>query len=367
MAMTDVTSTEGRTGPAFEWRGLGLDVARHFFGVEDIEFIIDLMAGMGLNMLHLHLSDDQGWRIEIPGWPELTERSADNAVDGDPGGYYTLADWSRITDHARRHGITVIPEIDLPGHTNAALHAIPGLNPDGRATEPYTGIEVGFSTLSTEAPQTDRFIEEILTRMAGIGAGWVHIGGDESRATPHDQYRDLVRRAVDVVHRAGARVIAWQEAADLLKPGDVVQVWDRSIGYQGVLDAAARGVRVLQSPGNRAYLDMKYDPSTPIGLSWAGTFEVREALEWDPLDTVPGLAPSAVIGVEACLWTETLRTRDDLTYMLLPRLAAFAEVARHGSGIGRWEQFRGRLPALARGWSERGLAWHRSQGVDWQD
>ncbi|MDN6021812.1 MAG: family 20 glycosylhydrolase, partial [Acidipropionibacterium jensenii] len=150
------------SGPAFGWRGLGLDVSRHFFGVDDVELVIDLMAEMDLNVLHLHLSDDQGWRIEIPGWPELTERSSGSAVGGDPGGYYTLADWSRICEYAGRHGITVVPESDLPGHTTAALHALPGLNPDGRTPDLHTGIEVGIYTLSPDAPLTDRYIDEVL-------------------------------------------------------------------------------------------------------------------------------------------------------------------------------------------------------------
>ncbi|VEI02237.1 Beta-N-acetylhexosaminidase [Acidipropionibacterium jensenii] len=355
------------SGPAFGWRGLGLDVSRHFFGVDDVELVIDLMAEMDLNVLHLHLSDDQGWRIEIPGWPELTERSSGSAVGGDPGGYYTLADWSRICEYAGRHGITVVPESDLPGHTTAALHALPGLNPDGRTPDLHTGIEVGFSTLSTDAPLTDRYIDEVLTQLAGLGSGWVHIGGDESKVTPHDQYRALVRRAVDAVHRAGSRVVAWQEAADLLDPGDVIQVWDRGIGWQGVLDAASRGVGVLLSPGDRAYLDMKYDPDTALGLTWAGTIELRDALEWDPRQYIPGLDPAAVVGVEAFLWSETLRTRDDLSYMLLPRLAAFSQVATRGSGIGQWQEFRSAVGRQAQGWAERGLRWHRSAGVDWPD
>lgn len=355
------------TEPAYQWRGLGLDVTRHFFGVDDVKLVIDLMAEQQLNVLHLHLSDDQGWRIEIPGWPELTGRSSGTAVDGDPGGYYTLADWAEISSYADRHGIAVIPESDLPGHTNAARHAVPGLNPDGRTPDPYTGIEVGFSTLSTAAALTERYIEQIVTQLAALGRGWVHIGGDESKATPHDQYRILVQQAVDAAHRAGARVMAWQEAADLLAAGDVVQVWDKAIGYQGVLDAAARGVRVVLSPGDHAYLDMKYDPDCRLGLSWAGTIELRDALEWDPRQIIPGLDPAAVIGVEAFLWTETLRTRDDLSYMLLPRLAAFGEVARDGSGVGRWQEFAPQVADQARGWTERGLRWHRSPGVDWLD
>lgn len=353
-------------GRAFGWRGLGLDVARHFFTVEDLEVVLDVMASLDLDVLHLHLTDDQGWRIDVPRWPELVRASSSGAVGGDAGGHYTRADWERMVALARGRGILVVPEVDIPGHTNAALHAVPGLTPDGTTPPAYEGVAVGFSTLSTAAPDTQRFLDDVLTHAAALGGGWVHVGGDESHVTPHDEYLALVRSAVDVVHRAGSRVVAWQEAAEVLGPGDVVQVWDERQDLSAVRAAASRGVGVLLSPASRTYLDMKYDEDFPLGLTWAGTSELRDCLEWDPYAVVPGLDPAAVVGVEACLWTETVRTRDELTTMLLPRLAAVADVAARGSGVGRWEEFRARVAPLGRGWTGEGLVWHRSPGVDWQ-
>ncbi len=174
-----------------------------------------------------------------------------------------------------------------------------------------------------------------------------------------------MRRAVDIVHDAGARVVAWQQAADVLQPGDIVQVWDQRVDLSPVRNAALRGVRVLLSPATRVYLDMKCHPGSPLGVDWAGTVNLRDAFEWDPLAAVPGLPEGTVVGVEAALWTETVRSRDDLTTLLLPRLAAVADVAAFGSGIGRWDDFRRRVAERSRDWEARGLAWRRCPDVSW--
>jgi hexosaminidase len=139
-----------RDVPRFPWRGAMLDVARHFFGVEDIKRFIDRIAYYKMNRLHLHLTDDQGWRIAITAWPELTARGGSSAVAGDPGGYLTQAEYAEIVAFAQQRHIVIVPEIDMPGHTNAALASIPDLNCDGVAPPLYTGIEVGFSSLCVE-------------------------------------------------------------------------------------------------------------------------------------------------------------------------------------------------------------------------
>lgn len=357
--------TGAGTGFAWGWRGLSLDVARHWFGVRGIETVLEVMEPLDLNVLHLHLTDDQAWRIEVPGWPELTERSSSGAVGGDTGGYLRIADWEHLREVARARGIALVPEIDVPGHTNAALHAVADLNPDGVAKPAYEGVEVGFSTLTTRAPATGRFLTEVLTRATALGEGTVHIGGDESLSTSHEDYREIVGSAVDTVHRAGGRVVAWQEAADLLGPGDLVQVWDERQDFSRIVEASRRGVGVILSPASRTYLDAKYSDDFPLGLTWAGTSELRDCLEWDPLEVVPGLGPSAVAGVEAAIWSETTRTLEELTTLLLPRLAAVADVASRGSGVGRWEEFGVRVAQSAREWDRKGLAWYRSPGVDW--
>lgn len=349
--------------PVYEWRGLSLDVVRHFFGVDDVVRVMDIAESVGLNRLHLHLSDDQGWRLDIPGWPELVERSSGYGVGGGCGGYYTREDWERLRRAAGERGITLIPEVDLPGHSNAALHAVPGLNVDGITPPAYHGIEVGFSSLRMAAPDTERFIRDVYRYLAEISDGYVHIGGDESHATEPAEYDELVALITDTVRGTGATIIAWQEAANHLGAGDLVQVWDPRLNAEPVVAAAERGAKVILSPASRVYLDMKYGEDSERGLVWMGHTELADTAALVPEEAIEGLDPRSIVGVEAALWTETLETFEHLSYMLLPRLAAVGEIGQRGRID--WPDFAGRLPQVARTWQERGWPYHRSPGVEW--
>ncbi|HSO69856.1 MAG TPA: family 20 glycosylhydrolase [Arachnia sp.] len=360
MPVEETAASQG----GFAWRGLSLDVVRHFFTVEDVIRVMDIAQSVGLNRMHLHLSDDQGWRLDIPGWPELVERSSGSGVGGGPGGFYSRADWDRLKDAAGRRGLVLIPEIDLPGHSNAALHAVPGLNPDGATPPEYHGIEVGFSSLRLAAPDTQRFIRDVYAHLVDISEGLVHIGGDESHATDAAEYGELLDMIVAAVHDAGGTVIAWQEAAAHLHEGDYVQVWDPRLATAPVVAAAKRGVKVILSPASRVDLDMKYAESHDLGLTWMGTTELDRTARLDPAALIEGLDPAAIAGIEAALWTETLATFEEVSYMLLPRLAAVGEIA--GTGRLDWESFADRLPAMAEVWRERGWPWHRSPGIAWR-
>lgn len=354
--------TPGQQG--YAWRGLSLDVVRHFFPVDDVIRVMDIAESVGLNRMHLHLSDDQGWRLDIPGWPALVERSSGSGVGGGPGGYYTRSDWDRLRGAAAERGLVLIPEIDLPGHSNAALHAVEGLNPDGARPAEYHGIEVGFSSLRLAAPDTERFIREVYRYLVEISDGLVHVGGDESHATDAAEYGQLLDLIVAAVRDAGGTVIAWQEAAAHLREGEYVQVWDPRLATAPVVAAAERGVKVILSPASSVYLDMKYDESHDLGLSWMGTTELVRTAALDPHALIEGLDPAAIAGIEATLWTETLETFDQVSYMLLPRLAAVGEIAR--TGALDWPSFAARLPALAEDWRQRGWQYHRSPGVGWR-
>ncbi len=366
--------------PRFTWRGLCLDVARHFFDVDAIRDVVDVMASYKLNVLHLHLTDDQGWRIDVPSRPELADVSGKTAVDGDPGGFYTAQDWARLVAYAESRHITVIPEIDMPGHVNAALHAVGDLTPTGRPAREYTGIDVGFSRLHADVPGTRPFLHDVLGDVAAMTPGpWVHIGGDEVLTMEADEYRALVRMAVEELAAAGKTVVGWQEIAGALDAagapgtpaleealaGAVVQYWDEREGAAEVTRAAELGARVVLSPATRVYLDMKYDDATPVGLEWAGHVEVRDSYEWEPLEVLPGVPADRVLGVEAALWTETVRTSEDLFLLLLPRLAAVAEVAWSPAERRGWEGFEARLPRQTRRWDEAGYTWYRSPQVRW--
>ncbi len=353
--------------PVHAWRGLSVDVARHFFGPEDLRVVVGLMSGYKLNVLHLHLSDDQGWRLQIPSRPGLTERSGSTAVDGDPGGYFTTEEFEALVAYAAVRGVRVVPEIDVPGHVNAALHAYGELTPSGEPTEEYTGIDVGFSRLHADLPATEPFLRDVFGDVAAVTPGeYVHIGGDEVPTMDPGEYARLVAMASDAVRAAGKQVVGWQEIATTpVEPGTVVQFWDPRMDPAPLVAAAKAGARLLMSPGSRAYLDMKYDASTPLGLEWAGHIELRDAYEWEPTALVPGLPEGSVIGVEATVWTETLRGLDDLMTMLLPRLAAVAEVAWTPRERRDWDDFAARVAAHGAYWDAEGLAWYPSPQVDW--
>ncbi len=353
--------------PRFAWRGLSVDVARHFFGPAVLRQVIDVMAQLKLTVLHLHLTDDQGWRLEVPSRPLLTERSGSTAVDGDPGGWYSVADFAELTDYARERGVVLVPEIDLPGHVNAALHAYGELTPSGRPAQEFTGIDVGFSRLDAALASTAPFLQDVLADVAAMTDGpYVHLGGDEVLTMDAAEHRALVGLAATQVRAAGKTVVGWQEVAGAeLGPGAVLQFWDEREDTARVVAAVQAGAGLLLSPARRVYLDMKYDPSTPLGLEWAGTTELRDAYSWDPLAVIPEVPAESVVGIEATVWTETLRTADDLFSMLLPRLAAVAEVAWSAPERLDWDGFAERVPALARRWNVAGVAWHRAADVEW--
>jgi len=348
--------------PRFAWRGLMLDVARHFFDVATIKHVIDLMAAYKLNVLHLHLTDDQGWRIEIDSWPKLTSVGGQTQVGGGQGGYYSKADYAEIVSYAAERFITVVPEVDVPGHTNAALFAYPELTRDGRPVEAFIGIDVGFSSLLPDRPVTERFLVDVFGELAEMTPGpYLHIGGDEALTLSREQYVSAVARIAHIAAKTGKRVIGWQEtAAAPLPPESIVQYWNPNDSADSVAAAAAAGNKVIMSPAQHAYLDMKYDATSPIGLDWAGHIELPDAYGWDPASVIDGIAEQHVVGVEAALWTETVQTRADLEYMLLPRLAAIAEVAWTAPAEREWADFRARVSRHASDWAGRGLNFHRS-------
>ena len=353
--------------PRFAWRGAMLDVARHFFTVDEVKRFLDLIALYKLNVLHLHLTDDQGWRIAIGSRPRLTALGGSTQVGGGPGGHYTEAQYAEIVEHARDRHVTVVPEIDLPGHTNAALASYPGLNCDGRAPELYTGTEVGFSSLCVEEPATWRFLDEVLGELAALTPGpYLHIGGDEVRTLSGRQYAGFVERVQDLVRAYGKRAIGWQEIANArLLPTTAVQYWDPRHGGDAVRAAVRQGTRLVLSPATRTYLDMKYDPQTELGLSWMGHVEVRDAYDWDPAGLLEGVGDAGVVGVEAALWSETLRSIADVEHMTFPRLPAVAEVGWSPAAARGWDGFRRRLAAHGPRWSAMAVDYHRSPQVPW--
>ncbi|MBP7689932.1 MAG: beta-N-acetylhexosaminidase, partial [Thermoflexales bacterium] len=350
--------------PRFAWRGAMLDVARHFFSVDDVKRYIDLLAYYKLNRFHLHLTDDQGWRIEIKSWPKLATYGGTTAVDGAPGGYYTQAEYADLVAYAQARYITLVPEIDLPGHTNAALASYPELNCDGKAPVLYTGIEVGFSSLCIDKEITYQFLDDVIGELAALTPGaYLHIGGDEAKSTPPDQYVRFIERVQPIVAKHGKQVIGWAEIARAeLLPTSIAQYWDGDV----IADALKQHAPIIMSPASKAYLDMKYDAATKLGLKWAGLIDVATAYTWDPVAFASGVAENDVLGIEAPLWSETLLTISDIEYLAFPRLPGYAEIAWSPQAGRAWEDYRVRLAAHGAYLSALGVNFYRAPEIDWQ-
>ncbi|MFB9164549.1 family 20 glycosylhydrolase [Arthrobacter psychrochitiniphilus] len=344
--------------PRFDKRGMMLDVAREFKNPDEVKVIIDSLASYKISTLHMHLADDQGWRIEITNegkvagddidYNQLTEISGKGGMTqfnrtymdllGNTG-FYTQAEYKDLVAYAADRHIEIIPEIDVPGHTSAILHAIPQLNTAGTkpnvdewgvVPEDGTG-NVGTSTLDVAAPQTWTFLEHVFGQIAEMTTSeYIHIGGDESHVTGHDNYVEFITKAVKLIHDLDKKPIGWNEVAiGGLEAGDGIQYWTG--GTADTLRAIKdKGAKLMVSNGSTAYLDMKYNAKTPIGLTWAGMGDFPKYYDWNPAavvkDGTTNLPDSAILGVEAPQWSETIRGGKQTEFMVFPRVISFAEV-----------------------------------------
>ncbi|WP_410671811.1 family 20 glycosylhydrolase [Amycolatopsis sp. cmx-4-68] len=353
--------------PRFGYRGAMLDVARHFHPVSTVKRYLDELAQYKINNLHLHLADDQGWRIQIDSWPRLTTYGGSTQVGGGAGGYYTKAQYTDIVNYAASRHITIIPEIDMPGHVNAALASYAELNCNGVAPALRTDTAVGYSSLCISKGITYTFIADVLRELAALTPGpYIHIGGDEASSTSAADYVTFVNKVLPLVAATGKSVVGWHDIAKASLPASASpQFWGTSTSDAGVSTAVSRGSKVILSPANKAYLDMKYNSSTPIGLSWAGYIEVQDAYNWNPGAYLSGVGESAVRGVESPLWTETVATPADVDYLAFPRLAAHAELGWSPWSTHDWTAFRTRLGAQAPRWVAQSINFYRSSQVSW--
>ncbi len=353
--------------PRFAYRGAMLDVTRHFFPVADVERYIDELALYKVNMLHLHLSDDQGWRIAIDAWPNLAAHGGSSEVGSRTGGgYYTKAQYSGIVHYAQAHYITVVPEIDTPGHTNAALSSYPELNCNGVAPPLYTGEQVGFSSLCVNKAVTYKFLNDVVAELAALTPGpFIHLGGDEAQSTRPSDYVAFVQRAQQIVSAHGKQLMGWAEiSAAKLESSAVAEYWNFSDHGASEQAAAAQGMKVVAAPANHAYLDQKYNNQTALGLNWAGYNSVENGYAWDPLDGGRISEPS-LLGVEAPLWSETLRTMSDIEYMAWPRMAGIAEIGWTPQNERAWSAYAPRLATQGPRWAQMGVNFYRSPQVAW--
>ncbi len=359
--------------PRYAYRAAMLDVSRHFFTVDQVKRYIDQLALYKINTLHLHLSDDQGWRIAIDSWPRLATYGGSTQVGGGPGGYYTKAQYRDLVRYATSRHLEVVPEIDMPGHTNAALASYAELNCDGVAPPLYTGTAVGFSSLCAPKEITYDFVDDVVRELAALTPGrYLHIGGDEAHSTSHADYVEFMRRTQATVAKYGKTVVGWHQltGAEQVK-GAVAQYW----GYDAtgaaeraqVAEATKAGTRLILSPADRTYLDMKYDRNTDLGQSWAGLVEVDRSYDWDPAAYLAGAGvdPGAVLGVEAPLWSETLSTSDHIERMAFPRLPGVAEIGWSPQSARDWDTYKVRLAAQGPRLTALGIDYYRSPVVPW--
>ncbi|MCA4896418.1 MAG: beta-N-acetylhexosaminidase [Cytophagales bacterium] len=375
-----------RDFPSYAYRGAMLDVARHFFSVNEVKRFIDLISLYKMNYLHLHLSDDQGWRIEIKSWPNLTLHGGKTEVGGGEGGYYTQEQYKEIINYAQERYITIVPEIDMPGHINSALASYGELNGgtivpkegrlpidanankilDGKSkpTELYTGVEVGWSTLRLEKEATFRFVEDVIREISAITPGpYFHIGGDEAQVTKKEDYVQFINRFQQIVKANGKTMMGWEEIAqDEIGNNTIVQHWNLP---KYAMMAVEKGSKLLMSPAKKAYLDMSYDSTSSFGLHWAAFIEVDSAYSWNPATYVDGISKENIIGIEAPLWSETISNMDEVEYLLFPRLPGYAEIGWSQETGRNWEEYKVRLGKHAPRFKAMNIDFYRSKLVPW--
>lgn len=389
--------------PAFTWRGVMIDVARHFLPVREVLRIIDLLAMHKFNRLHFHLTDDQGWRIQIRAFPRLTEvgawrdRTQEGADDANApevirphGGFYTQDDIAEIVSYATGRGVVVVPEIDLPGHSQAAISAYPELGVpthDGLApqVEVYPRWGVSAHPLNAEEATVDFFrtvLDEVLELFPSVDIG---LGGDEVPAWPWEadpRSQELARerglngprelqfwfleQLRQHIESKGRRMMAWDEVLEHEITSDVTVLGWR--GDAGIGEALRRGIPVVACPDNRLYFDYRQsdDPREPIPVGVV--VGMREVYAFQPVpDWATEEQAAFVRGAQANLWAEHLDSGRNRDYMLWPRACALSEVLWSGPG-GDFDEFADRLQTHLTRLDERGVEYRRATGpLPWQE
>ena len=350
--------------PRFAYRGMHLDPCRHFFTIEETKRYLDVMAAYKLNRFHWHLTEDQGWRMEVKAYPKLTEVGAWrngtvikkdwNSNDGIRyGGFYTQEQMKEIVAYAAERGITVIPEVDLPGHMVAALAAYPELGCTGGPYEVWTRWGVAPDILCAGNEEIYTFLEAVLTELIDIfPSEYIHIGGDEAfneemgipwdhcpkcaakmkelgikkgPMAKHYLQNYVTARMQDFLNSKGRKIIGWDEILEgNLAPGATVMSWR---GVSGGIEAAKKGFDAIMTPNSYMYFDYyqsKERDKEPFAIG--GFLPLENVYAYEPFEGLEESAQSHILGVQANLWTEYIATPEHLEYMLLPRMCALSEI-----------------------------------------
>ncbi|MFO7724092.1 MAG: beta-N-acetylhexosaminidase [Oceanipulchritudo sp.] len=377
--------------PSFSYRGLHVDVGRHLFPVSFLKQTLEMMARYKLNRFHWHLTEDQGWRIEIKRYPRLQEIAAHrreslvghlkdtpHRFDGIPyGGFYTQEEIREIVAYARERFITVIPEIELPGHAQAAIAAYPELGCVSDPLEVATtwGIKKNVYCPSEE---TFTFLENVLTEVMELFPGeYIHIGGDEC---PKDQWKAspfcqqvmrengleneeelqsyFIGRIASFLKQHGRRIIGWDEILEGgLVPDATVMSWR---GESGGIEAAKSGHDIIMTPSEFCYFDYYQADGPDEPLAIGGMLPPEKVYQYTPLpEALSSREQKHILGIQGSVWSEYIKTPEAFEYMVYPRAQALAEVAWSPLSKRNWEDFRKRLL--------RHLAWMRAGGINAAD
>jgi hexosaminidase len=387
----DIPTVEIKDSPRFKWRGFMLDVSRHFFEKDYVKETIDQLALLKMNTLHLHLVDDQGWRIEIKKYPKLTEVGGFRVDQEDKpwndrstpelgtaatyGGFYTQEDIKEIVAYASSKGVTVVPEIEMPAHVMSAIAAYPELscfqNP---IMVPSGGVWPITEIYCAGKDSTFEFLENVLLEVMELfPSQYIHIGGDEATKTNWKICPDckgriqkeglesveelqsyFIQRMEGFLSSKGRVLLGWDEILEGgLAPGATVMSWR---GIKGGLEASEAGHDVVMSPNSHCYFDYYQGDQDAEPLAWGGNLPLSKVYQFDPV--VEEMTPEQaehVLGGQANLWTEYVPTNAQAEYMTYPRLAALAEVVWSTKENRNWPDFSKRVPSLFKRYDEMGI------------
>jgi hexosaminidase len=370
--------------PRFNYRGMMLDCSRHFHSIEDVKRLINQLAYYKFNRFHWHLTDDEGWRIEIKAFPQLTTTGACRSTNSvlEPqfsqinktySGFYSQEEIKHVIQFAQQRGITIIPEIDVPGHCRAAIKALPELLVDPDDHSQYRSVQnYSDNVLSPALAGTYEFLEKVLDEVAALfPSPWIHIGADEvpdgvwqrsdkclalmeehGYKNPKELQGHLLRFAEKKLRTLGKRMVGWEEAqhGDKVSKDTVIYSW---LSEEAALKCAKQGFDVILQPGQYTYLDMvqDYAPEEP-GVSWANVLPLKKVYQYEPLSELDDNDPikKRILGIQCALWCEIVTNQERMDYMIFPRLTALAEACWTNKSQRDWNDYltrlKGHIPLL---------------------
>lgn len=370
--------------PRFSYRGMHLDVSRHFFTVDQVKRYLDYLAAYKINTFHWHLTDDQGWRIEIKSHPKLTEIGAYRKrlpTDGDLhiyqdslyGGYYTQEQIKEVVDYAKKLYIDVIPEIEMPGHATAALAAYPHLSCTGGSFEVETNWGV-FEDIYCPKEETFSFLEDVIDEVIQLfPSKYIHIGGDEApkvrwkqceycqQLIKQEGLKDelelqsyFITRMERYINSKGKKIIGWDEILEGgLAPNATVMSWT---GIEGAIKAAKNGNDAIMTPVSHMYFDYYQGNPESEPLAFAAELRLNKVYSFDAVpQELSKEQATHIMGIQANMWTEHIADFEHIEYMLFPRLAALSEVAWGTSNSKEYKMFENRVIAQFPIWESKGI------------